>query len=132
MEAHFPEEANNRLMNLMTIARNDQSAANDAALVRELKEGKVMLLVPAEPPTSRREGVDAPVVFTHVVERDGERCLLAFTSEAAVRRFAAEDLVCLGVPANDLLRVCMGGIDVIVLDPNTPNEVCVCLTPDEK
>lgn len=35
----------------------------------------------------------------------------------------------MGVPGHDLLRACMGGIDVIVLDPMTPNEVSVCFTP---
>jgi hypothetical protein len=127
MEAHFPAGANSRLMNLMTIARYDQSAANDAAISEELRTGDVTLLVPAEPPDEAMP--DKGVTFTHVYAVEGERTLVAFTSEAALRTFAKEDLCCMGIPGNELLRVCMGGIDVILLDPMTPNEVSVCLTP---
>lgn len=130
MEAHFPAMANNRLMNLMTIARIDQSPTNAAALLAELQEGQVTLLVPADPPDEAmpKQGV----TFTHVFTIEGEKTLVAFTSEAAVRTFAKEDLIRMGVPSHDLLRVCMGDIDVIVLDPMTPNEVSVCLTPHGK
>lgn len=131
MEPHFPEQSNARLMNVMTIARMDQNPANDAALLQELMEGPVMLLVPAEPPSTDRADARGSVTFTHVFDVKGERTLLAFTSEAAIHTFATEDLTCMGIPASDLLRACMGGIDVILLDPKTANEVRVCLTPDK-
>lgn len=129
MEPRFPEEVNYRLMNLMTIARNEQSAENDQAMINELQHGQVSLLVPAEPPDEALPMASRPVTFTHVFEHEGERILIAFTSEAAIRGYAKEDLCCMAIPGHDLLRVCMGGIDVILLDPMTPNEVSICLTP---
>lgn len=132
MEPHFPEEANYRLMNLMTIARNDQSPANDEAMIEELKNGHATLLVPAEPPDEALPPAERRVVFTHVIMHEGERLLMAFTSEAAVRGFAKEDIQCLGVPARELIRFCMGKMDGILLDHLSPNEVRVGLTPFEK
>lgn len=123
--SRFPEGHNNRLMNLMTIARIDPCEANDAALVNELQHGNVTLLVPAERPgKGRRPGA---VTFTHVFNIKGERTLLAFTSEAALKHFA-EDICCAAVVANELVQACMGDIDVIVLDPGTPNEMGMCLS----
>lgn len=61
MEPRFPEEANYRLMNLMTIARNDQSPVNDEALIEELRHGGATLLVPAEPPDEALPGLSLRV-----------------------------------------------------------------------
>lgn len=132
MEPRFPQEANDRLMNLMTIARIDQSPANDQALIEELQHGGVTLLVPAEPPDEALPPAARKVTFTHVIVHEGQRMLLAFTSEAALRGYAKEDTLCLGVPAHDLIRVCMGTMDAILLDARSPNEVRVCLTPFDK
>lgn len=127
MAFRFPEGANSRFMNLMTIARIDPGAANDEALVDELCHGEVTLLVPAEKPG--KNGKPGVVTFTHVFEIRGERTLLAFTSETALKRFATEDMCCAAVAANELVQACMGEIDVIVLDPGTPNEMGMCLDP---
>ena len=132
MEPHFPEQANYRLMNLMTIARNDQSPENDQALIEELQHGNVMLLVPAEPPDEALPPAARKITFTHVIQHEGQRMVLAFTSETALRGYAKDDTLCMGVPAHELLRVCMGKMDAILLDAMSPNEVRVCLTPFAK
>ena len=129
METRFPESPNHRLVNLMTIARHHVTEANNAAVNEELMNGTAMLLVPAEPP--ERPGTMG-VTFTHAPVINGVRHLFAFTGEQAVLTFATEDICCQAFPAGLLLRHCMGcGIGVIVVDPNTPNEVCLELTPPQ-
>ena len=127
MQTQFPEGPNSRLVNLMTIACHDQTAENNAAVTDELFNGTATLLVPTGPAEEGSTGV----TFTHAPVVEGKVTLFAFTGEAAVLSFAKEDICCMGFPSGVLLRHCLShGIGALVVDPNTPNEVYLGLTPE--
>ncbi len=129
-EARFPEGPNSRLVNLMTIARHDITAENNNAVIEELWHGRAMLLVPAEPMKKNAPPGSKGVTFTHAPVIEGKVTLFAFTCEAAVLSFVKEDTQCMGFPSGELLTYCLSnGIGAVVVDPNTPNEVYLGLTP---
>lgn len=121
----FPEEANNHLVNLMTIARHDGSTENCAAVQRELLHGQALLLVQGEPSAADK----SKVTFNYTQSPDGQVILFAFTGEAAVRSFAHEDLSLMVVPSGAFFRGCLkNGVDTVVVDPSTPNELRIGLS----
>ena len=128
MGKRFPEGANNHLVNLLTIATQDGSAESTAAFEHELLNGSGVLLVAAEPAPGGGRGV----TFTHAPVIDGQVTLFAFTGEAAVRNYAKEDMTFMIFPSGAFFRSCMkNGVGAIVVDPNTPNEVRIGLTPPQ-
>lgn len=121
----FPEETNNHLVNLMTIARHDGTPENCAAVQEELLRGQALLLVQAEP--SGEDG--RKVTFKYAPGPDGQIVLFAFTGEAAVRTFAREDLSLMVVPSGPFFRSCVkNGVGTVVVDPKTPNELRIGLS----
>ena len=128
MHPIFPEAANHRLVHLMTIARQSQDRGLDDAVLDELTNGSALLLVPAEPPEPNGQRTQKGLTFTYTATIDGTRTLFVFTGQAAIERFQTEDLWCVGVPSNHLLRLCLEqGIGAVVVDADTPNELCVSL-----
>jgi len=128
MGKRFPEGANSHLVNLMTIASQDGTVESSAAVEKELMHGSSLLLVPAEPSADGGR----QVTFTHAPTIDGRVTLFAFTGEAAVRSFAREDMAFMVFPSGAFFRSCMNnGVGAVVVDPNTPNEVCFQLAPPQ-
>lgn len=126
MGKRFPEGANSHLVNLLTIATQDGGHDSTAAFEDELLNGNALLLVAAEPAPGGGRGV----TFTHAPVIDGQVTLFAFTGEAAVRSYAKEDMSLMIFPSGDFFRSCAkNGVGAIVVDPGTPNEVRIGLTP---
>lgn len=129
MEEHLSERSNDRLVNLMTIARTHDGSEFDLDVMNELLFGSAMLLVPARTGDDGAAGEEG-TMLVEAPSIDGVLTLYAFTGEAALRGFVDGEVTCMGLPSGDLLRVCMQqGIGAILLDPDTPNELCVTLTP---
>ncbi|HMW97589.1 MAG TPA: SseB family protein [Flavobacteriales bacterium] len=130
MEEHLSERNNDRLVNLMTIARTHEGSEYDLDVMNELLYGSAMLLVPAKASEEMEEGEEGATMSIDAPSIDGVLTLYAFTGEAAVRSFATEEITCMGLPSSELLRICMQqGVGAILLDPDTPNELCVTLSP---
>ena len=130
MGAHFTDENNSRLVHLMTIARMPETPDAEIAVVNELLHGNVVLLVPTAEPGMEADRDNGSVFFTHAPNIDGVLTLFAFTGEAALRAFTTDEICCMGLPSGDLLRACVQqGFGAILLDPDTPNEICVAFTP---
>ena len=120
----FPQERNDHLVNLLTIARFDATPANRAAVQEELLHGPALLIVQARPVP----GDSRRVEFTHTPVIDGRVTLFTFTSEAALRTWSTEDMELVIVPSGPFFQSCAkNGIGTVVVDPGTPNELRIGL-----
>ncbi|HMU12797.1 MAG: SseB family protein [Bacteroidetes bacterium] len=120
----FPQERNDHLVNLLTIARFDPSSENRAAVQEELLRGRALLIVQARPVPGDPRSLE----FLHAPVLDGRPTLFAFTSEVALRSWSTQDMELVIVPAGAFFQGCLkNGIGTVVVDASTPNELRIAL-----